>query len=104
MPLDDYRLNLAASFVAALFQPPQPAGLAPSRCRRQVGRRLVRGSGWVAAFLAGWAILRALALVPFLGSVVGFVAVVFGLGALAMAIYRARTTGAQVGPAAPVAG
>jgi cytoskeletal protein CcmA (bactofilin family) len=44
----------------------------------------------VLAFLAGWAILRVLALVPVLGGVVWFAAVVFGLGALAVATWRAR--------------
>jgi hypothetical protein len=44
------------------------------------------------AFLAGWGILRVLALVPILGGLVGFAAVVFGLGALMVGIWRARTT------------
>jgi hypothetical protein len=44
------------------------------------------------AFLAGWGILRVLALVPILGGLVSFAAMVFGLGALIVAIWRARTT------------
>jgi hypothetical protein len=44
------------------------------------------------AFLVGWGILRVLALIPVLGGLVGFAAVVFGLGALAVVIWRARTT------------
>jgi hypothetical protein len=37
------------------------------------------------AFLAGWAILRIAALIPILGGLVWFAAVVVGLGALAVA-------------------
>jgi hypothetical protein len=51
------------------------------------------------AFLAGWAILRGLALIPFVAGIVGFVAVVVGLGAMAVAIWRARR---PVTAAAPV--
>jgi hypothetical protein len=57
-----------------------------------LGRSIVRGAtAWVVAFLAGWAILRVMALVPILGGLVWFAAVVFGLGALAVAIWRTRT-------------
>lgn len=56
------------------------------------GRSLVREpTAWAVAFLAGWAILRVLALIPILGGLVWFAAVVFGLGALAVAIWRVRT-------------
>ena len=41
--------------------------------------------------LVGWAILRVVALIPILGGLVWFAAVVFGLGALAVAIWRARS-------------
>jgi len=56
-----------------------------------LGRRLVgepRSRLW--SFLAGLAILRALALIPFLGFLVGIAAVVFGLGLLGAAIGAAR--------------
>jgi cytoskeletal protein CcmA (bactofilin family) len=56
-----------------------------------LGRRLVgepRSRFW--AFLAGLAILRALALIPFLGFLVGLAAVVFGLGLLGASIGAAR--------------
>jgi hypothetical protein len=43
------------------------------------------------AFLVGWGILRVVALVPILGGVAWFAAVVFGLGALAVAIWRTRS-------------
>jgi hypothetical protein len=57
-----------------------------------LGRQLVREPTiWVLAFLVGWGILRVLALVPFLGGLVWFAAVVFGLGALTLAIWRIRT-------------
>jgi hypothetical protein len=57
-----------------------------------VGRRILREpTAWILAFLVGWGILRVLALVPILGGLVGFAAVVFGLGALAVVIWRART-------------
>jgi hypothetical protein len=57
-----------------------------------LGRSIVRGpTSWAVAFLAGWAILRVAALVPILGGLVWFAAVVIGLGALALAIWRART-------------
>jgi hypothetical protein len=42
--------------------------------------------------LVGWGILRILALIPILGGLVRFGAVVFGLGALLVTIWRARTT------------
>jgi hypothetical protein len=57
-----------------------------------LGRSIVRGpTAWVVAFLVGWAILRVVALVPILGGLVWFAAVVIGLGALALAIWRARS-------------
>jgi cytoskeletal protein CcmA (bactofilin family) len=51
------------------------------------GRRLLRDrttSAW-APLLAGWGLLRVLALIPVLGALVGLVATVIGLGALAVA-------------------
>jgi hypothetical protein len=62
-----------------------------------LGRSIVRGrTAWIVAFLAGWAILRALALVPFLGGLIWFAAVVFGLGALVVAIWRVRAAARAV--------
>jgi Polymer-forming cytoskeletal len=56
-----------------------------------LGRSILRRPGaWVVAFLAGWAILRVVALIPILGGLVWFAAVVFGLGVLAVAIWYAR--------------
>jgi hypothetical protein len=56
-----------------------------------VGRRIIREpTAWVVAFLVGWAILRVLALIPILGGLIWFVAVVFGLGALTVVVWRTR--------------
>jgi cytoskeletal protein CcmA (bactofilin family) len=64
-----------------------------------LGRSILRGpTSWFLAFLVGWAILRVAALIPILGGLVWFAAVVFGLGALALAIWRARSA-SQVTPA-----
>jgi hypothetical protein len=55
-----------------------------------VGRRILREpTAWVLAFLVGWGILRVMALVPILGGLVWFAVVVFGLGALTVAVWRA---------------
>jgi hypothetical protein len=51
----------------------------------------------VLAFLAGWGILRLIALVPVVGGLAWFAATVFGLGALTIALWRARR-GAAAGP------
>jgi hypothetical protein len=56
-----------------------------------LGRAIVRPpTGRVPAFLAGWGILRAVALVPVLGAVAWLGATVFGLGALTVALWRSR--------------
>jgi hypothetical protein len=57
-----------------------------------LGRRLVGPPGRrVLAFLAGWGILRVLAIIPVLGGLVWLAATVFGLGVLLVAAWRART-------------
>jgi cytoskeletal protein CcmA (bactofilin family) len=61
-----------------------------------VGRRVLRNrstSPWW-ALLAGWGILRVLALIPVAGGLVGLAATVVGLGALAVALWHARRPGA----------
>jgi hypothetical protein len=64
-----------------------------------LGRSIVRGpTAWIVAFLVGWAILRVLALVPILGGLAWFAAVVVGLGALAVAIWQARSAGRAAAP------
>jgi hypothetical protein len=58
-----------------------------------IGRRILgTRTAWVLAFLLGWGILRVLALIPAVGGLIWFVAVVFGLGALTVTIWRARST------------
>jgi hypothetical protein len=52
--------------------------------------------GKLAAFLAGWGILRAVAFIPGIGAVAWLGATAFGLGTLTVALWRSR------GPAAPV--
>jgi hypothetical protein len=57
-----------------------------------LGRSILRTStAWVVAFLLGWGILRVAALVPVLGGLAWFAAVVLGLGALAVTIWRTRS-------------
>jgi hypothetical protein len=72
-----------------------------------VGRVVLRNrsvSPWAALF-AGWAILRLLALIPVVGALVGLAATVAGLGALAVALWRARRPGAPAASAGvPAAG
>jgi hypothetical protein len=56
-----------------------------------LGRRLVSPPrGRALSFLAGWAVLRLLALIPVLGGLVWLAATVFGLGVLVVAAWRAR--------------
>ena len=61
-----------------------------------LGRLATKRGRPVLAFLAGWAILRAIAIVPVLGGLTWFAAVVVGLGAIAVA-----TTGRGDGQSAP---
>jgi cytoskeletal protein CcmA (bactofilin family) len=69
-----------------------------------VGHRVLRSrspSPW-AALLTGWVILRLLALVPVLGWLIGLAATVVGLGALTVALWRSRGSGARTAtPEAP---
>jgi hypothetical protein len=65
-----------------------------------LGRSIVRApTAWVVAFLVGWGILRVVSLIPILGGLVWFAAVVFGLGALLVAVWRGRAA-ARAAPAA----
>jgi hypothetical protein len=71
-----------------------------------VGRRVLRSrsAGRWAALLVGWLILRVLALIPVVGGLVWLAATVVGLGALAVALWRARRPGAPAArPEAPAA-
>jgi hypothetical protein len=65
-----------------------------------LGRTLVKPPrGRALSFLAGWGILRLVALVPALGALAGVAAALFGLGALAAAAWSAReaSPGAEAG-------
>jgi hypothetical protein len=60
-----------------------------------LGRLLVRssrhgGARRIGAFLAGWAILRAVGFVPVLGGITWFLAAWYGLGSATVAMWRAR--------------
>jgi cytoskeletal protein CcmA (bactofilin family) len=65
-------------------------GLAYTAGAFLVGRLVVRSGSRILAFVAGLAILRVLAIVPFLGELAWAVATIFGLGALLTAALRAR--------------
>lgn len=55
-----------------------------------LGRLLLKQASPLVAFLAGFAILRVLALIPWGGGVLWFMATAVGLGALAVSMWRAR--------------
>ncbi len=74
-----------------------------------LGSLVMRSSSRYVAFLVGWAILRALALIPILGGLLWLVASAWGLGLLAVAIRAGRTVpavtpGVPPPPPQPVAG
>jgi cytoskeletal protein CcmA (bactofilin family) len=54
-----------------------------------IGRSILRRARDIPAFLLGFAILRVAAIIPGIGLIVGFLASAFGLGALAVAAWRA---------------
>jgi len=68
------------------------------------GRLIVKPptSPWL-ALLAGWGILMGASLVPFLGGLAGLAAVVWGLGAITVAVWRARRSPAETPAPAPSA-
>ena len=55
-----------------------------------LGRRIIKGSR-ILAFLVGLVILGLLTLIPIAGGLIGFLAVVFGLGLLLVTLFRARS-------------
>ncbi len=71
-----------------------------------LGRRLIAApTHRVLAFLAGWGILRLLALIPVVGSLLWLAATVWGLGAVVIAARTAgRETSDAAGAGAPAAG
>jgi hypothetical protein len=69
-----------------------------------LGRRLVKPpSSRYASFLLGWAILAGISIIPFLGGVIWFAAVVYGLGSITVAVWRARKGASPTPETAPVA-
>jgi len=56
-----------------------------------LGRTVAPRRSAIVSFLAGWGILRIVALIPVLGGLSWFAAVVVGLGAIAIAAYRTRS-------------
>lgn len=68
-----------------------------------VGSMIMRASpSRYVVFLVGWAVLRVLALIPFVGGWLWFVGSVWGLGLLAVAIRSRPTTEMHAGPLPPV--
>lgn len=55
-----------------------------------LGSRIVK-KGRILAFLAGIVILQLLVLIPIVGGLIGFLATLFGLGVLLLALFRARS-------------
>jgi hypothetical protein len=55
-----------------------------------LGRAIVTERGRVLAFLAGWAIARAVGLIPVVSGITFGLAAAFGMGAMTVAIWRAR--------------
>ena len=83
-------VGLPLAFVVLLALLPL-AALAYVASAYVLGRRFVKEpKGRIWAFLAGLAILRALALVPILGFLAGLAATIFGLGLIGAAIGAAR--------------
>jgi hypothetical protein len=67
-----------------------------------LGRALLQGRhSAIAAFLAGWAILRVIAFLPIVGALAWLAATVFGLGVLTVALWRSRRGGTPAPEATP---
>ncbi len=60
-----------------------------------LGGRILK-KGRILAFVVGLVILQLVTLIPIVGGLVGFLAVIFGLGLLVMSVLRARTQPAAV--------
>jgi hypothetical protein len=87
-------LGLALLLALALIY-----GLAYTAAAWVLGRSLATTAHPLVSFLAGWGILRVIALIPILGGLVWCAAVVVGLGAIAVAAWRAGRDRAAARPA-----
>ncbi len=56
-----------------------------------VGRRILSAKPRILAFLVGLVLLRLLAIIPIAGGIISLLATMFGLGAVALAVLRARS-------------
>jgi len=63
-----------------------------------LGRRMVAEAAPLAAFLAGWGVLRVIAFIPVVGALAWLAATIFGLGALTVALWRSRGGPVSRGP------
>lgn len=79
-------------------------GIAYTASAWLLGRSVASAAHPLLSFLAGWGILRVIALVPILGGLAWIAAVVFGLGAIGIAAWRARRPAGVPPDAAPVTG
>jgi cytoskeletal protein CcmA (bactofilin family) len=89
-------LGLALGLVALLAMLPLYA-LGYVASAYLLGRRMVAEGGSLAAFLAGWGVLRVIAFIPGRGAIAWLAATVFGLGALTVALWRSRGVATPIG-------
>lgn len=67
-----------------------------------LGRLLLKDSaGRIAAFLVGWAVMRAVAIVPVVGLLAWVAAIVVGLGVLLVALWQGRSSAGAPAPVTP---
>jgi hypothetical protein len=67
-----------------------------------LGRLLLKDrSGRIAAFLVGWAVMRAVAIVPVVGLLAWLAGIVLGLGVLLVALWQRRTSAGAPAPVTP---
>ena len=69
-----------------------------------LGRLIIKqpSSIWL-AFLVGWILLSIVSLIPFAGSLIGFIASFYGLGAIFVAAWRVRKDGVATADQPPAA-
>jgi hypothetical protein len=90
-------LGLGAGLIAL-------AGLGYVTSALCLGRTMIKATdtgGRIGAFFAGFGILRAIAIIPGIGGLVGFLATLYGLGVLANAAWRSSRSLSSPGDGAP---